>query len=94
MKKAVIVLSILLTCTVSFGQVIEPAIPPLKLPIEFSGTYGELRTDHFHAGFDFRTGGVTGHQVFAIKDGYISRVSVSPGGYGNGLYINHKDGTM
>ncbi|MBP5211071.1 MAG: M23 family metallopeptidase [Bacteroidales bacterium] len=94
MKKAVIILSILLTCTVSFGQVIEPAIPPLKLPIEFSGTYGELRTDHFHAGFDFRTGGVTGHQVFAIKDGYISRVSVSPGGYGNGLYINHKDGTM
>ena len=71
----------------------ERAIPPLDVPMSFSGTYGELRHDHFHSGVDWRVGGRVGDPVRAIKRGYISRVSVSPWGYGNGMYITHPDGT-
>lgn len=71
----------------------EQAIRPLNVPMSFSGTYGELRHDHFHSGVDWRVGGKVGDDIHAIKSGYVSRVSVSPWGYGNGLYITHPDGT-
>lgn len=71
----------------------ELPVSPLNLPISFAGTYGELRHDHFHSGFDFRVGGKVGDPVHSIKSGYVSRISVSTTGYGNGLYINHYDGT-
>ena len=67
--------------------------PPLKPPFFFAGNFGELRSSHFHSGLDFRTQGKTGLPVFAILDGYISRIGISPTGYGNALYMNHSDGT-
>ena len=66
---------------------------PLKPPYLFSGNFGELRPSHFHSGLDFRTQGRTGLPVLAVKEGYISRIGVSPTGYGNVLYMNHPDGT-
>ncbi|AFK05370.1 Peptidase M23 [Emticicia oligotrophica DSM 17448] len=57
-----------------------------------SGGFGDLRTNHFHAGIDIRTGGVEGYQVFAAADGYISKIRVMKGGYGNVLYITHPNG--
>ena len=71
----------------------EQAIRPLDVPMSFAGTYGELRHDHFHSGVDWRVGGKVGDEIHAIKSGYISRVSVSPWGYGNGIYVTHPDGT-
>lgn len=66
---------------------------PLDLPILLSGNFGELRNNHFHSGIDFKTQGVEGKPVHAVQDGYVSRISVSPWGYGNGLYLTHPDGT-
>lgn len=71
----------------------ERAIRPLDVPMSFSGTYGELRHDHFHSGLDWSVGGKQGDPIHAIKSGYISRVTVSPWGYGNGIYVTHPDGT-
>ncbi|MDR1499942.1 MAG: M23 family metallopeptidase [Tannerellaceae bacterium] len=65
---------------------------PFAFPILLSGNFGELRGDHFHAGIDFKTQNVEGKTVHAVREGYVSRVSVSPWGYGNALYINHPDG--
>ncbi len=62
------------------------------LPGSLAGTMGELRSTHFHSGIDIRTNNVIGLPVQASKSGYISRVSVSPSGYGNVLYITHPDG--
>lgn len=62
------------------------------LPGSLAGTMGELRDTHFHSGLDIRTNNVIGMPVLASKSGYISRVSVSPSGYGNVLYITHPDG--
>lgn len=65
---------------------------PLDVTMNLSGNYGELRSNHFHSGIDFRVGGVVGAPIFAAADGYVSRISVSPTGYGNALYITHPDG--
>ena len=65
---------------------------PLDIPIYLSATFGEIRPNHVHAGIDIKTQGVEGKKVFAVADGYISRIGVSPYGYGNVLYITHYDG--
>ncbi len=57
-----------------------------------AGNMGELRTTHFHAGLDIRTGGRIGLPVYAAAAGYISRVAVKAGGYGKALYITHGNG--
>ena len=67
-------------------------ISPLDIPLHLSGTFGELRSDHFHSGIDIRTGEIEGLKVYAIADGYVSRIKVSSGGYGYALYITHKNG--
>ena len=65
---------------------------PLDIPLILSGTFGELRNNHFHAGIDIKTKGASGHKVYAVADGYVSRIKVSPWGYGKALYITHPNG--
>lgn len=65
---------------------------PLDIPLYLSGNFGELRSNHFHAGLDIKTQGVEGKPVYAVADGYVSRIKVSPYGYGNALYLNHPNG--
>lgn len=65
---------------------------PVKIPISLSATFAELRSNAFHAGVDIRTQGVEGKEVFAVADGHVSRIGVSPYGYGKVLYITHNDG--
>ncbi len=65
---------------------------PLDIPHQASGTFGELRATHFHAGDDFRTQQRVGLPLFSIADGYVSRVRVQIGGGGNSVYITHPNG--
>jgi len=65
---------------------------PMEIPVYPSGTFGELRNNHFHAGLDFRTEQREGLPVYAAADGYVSRVRVSSYGYGTALYIDHPNG--
>jgi hypothetical protein len=58
-----------------------------------AGNMGELRASHFHAGLDIKTNGVEGLNVYAAAEGYLSRIAVSTGGYGNCVYITHPNGT-
>lgn len=62
---------------------------PLSIPPALSGGFGELRNNHFHSGTDFKTQQAVNKPVYAIEDGYVSKISVSPGGYGLALYLNH-----
>ena len=66
---------------------------PLDFPLLLAGNCGELRPNHFHGGIDMKTQGVVGKAVHAVQKGYVSRISVSPWGYGNALYLTHPDGT-
>lgn len=65
-------------------------IAPVKGSIQTTGTFGELRSNHFHAGLDIR-GGV-GRSLYAIADGFISRIRVTTSGYGQAIYIQHPSG--
>ncbi|MFA7492192.1 MAG: M23 family metallopeptidase [Proteiniphilum sp.] len=62
---------------------------PVTIPAALSGNFGELRNNHFHSGIDFKTQQVVDKPIVAIEEGYVSRISVSPGGYGLALYIDH-----
>ncbi|HUM45304.1 MAG TPA: M23 family metallopeptidase, partial [Chitinophagales bacterium] len=67
---------------------------PLDIPIALSANFGEIRSNHFHTGFDIRTNAETGYKVYAAADGVISRIKVSATGFGNVLYISHPNGYM
>lgn len=66
-------------------------VPPLDIPIVFSGNFGEIRANHFHGGLDFKTGGRTGEKVHALAEGYISRIRVTHGS-GYVLDVVYKNG--
>jgi hypothetical protein len=65
---------------------------PVDTILSLAGNFGEIRPNHFHAGFDIRTGNREGMPVYAIADGYVSRIKVSAFGYGKALYIRHPNG--
>ncbi len=83
-----------LCSTVLFAQMKpEPGIKvPVDIPVYLSGNFGELRTNHFHTGIDFKTQGVVGKNIINFDHGWLSRVVVSPWGYGNALYVSHYSG--
>ena len=65
---------------------------PLDYETILSGTFGELRSNHFHSGIDIKTKGKEGSKVYAFSKGYVSRIKISKGGYGKAIYIKHNDG--
>ncbi|MGV3697537.1 M23 family metallopeptidase [Flavobacterium sp.] len=66
--------------------------PPLDIPLQLSGNFGELRPNHFHSGFDLKTQKKEGFHVYAAADGYVSRIKISEVGYGKAIYITHPNG--
>lgn len=81
MMKQYIAAWVLACCTVGNAQEKEQITftPPFDFPLTLSGNFGELRSNHFHGGLDFKTGGVIGKPVRALADGYISRIRVTHG---------------
>lgn len=65
---------------------------PLEIPLILSGTFGELRSNHFHSGLDIKTQQQTGLNVHASGPGYISRIKVQQWGFGRAIYIQHPNG--
>ena len=65
---------------------------PLEIKPFITGTFGESRTDHMHSGLDYATNGRIGIPVYAVADGYVSRVKVSATGYGRVIYLTHPNG--
>lgn len=78
-----------------FGQAQYPKDyfrSPLDIPIQLSGNFGELRPNHIHSGFDFKTQQKEGLNIYAVADGYVSRIKISEVGYGKAIYITHPNG--
>lgn len=85
----------LLFCQLIFAQTEYPKDyfdPPLDIPMQLSGNFGELRPNHFHAGFDLKTNQREGLNVYAVADGYVSRIKISTFGNGKCIYITHPNG--
>lgn len=97
MRRGYFFLTLLLWITTTcFAQKLDPnyyTYPLLNVKGYYSANFGEMRSNHFHSGIDFKTDGVEGKSVVAVADGYVSRILYSNSGYGLALYINHPNGT-
>ena len=92
MKK--ILLFFLITCA-TYAQSEYPQDyfrNPLDITTVLSGTFGELRSSHFHSGLDIKTQQKQGLKVYAAAQGYVSRIKISHYGYGKAIYITHPNG--
>lgn len=88
-------LTLLFFSFLGFGQEKYPKNyfrSPLDIPLVLSGTFGELRSNHFHSGIDIKTQGKEGLQAYAIADGYVSRIKITQFGFGKAIYIKHPNG--
>lgn len=65
---------------------------PMDITPSLSATFGEVRANHYHSGLDIRTDGAIGHPVYAVADGYVSRINISAWGGGKIVYIDHPNG--
>ena len=93
--KKILILSSILFHFLCFSQEKYPQnyfSVPLEIPILLSGSFGELRSNHFHAGLDIKTQGKEGLKILAAAEGYISRIKVQQFGYGKAIYITHPNG--
>ncbi|MFY9244019.1 MAG: M23 family metallopeptidase [Polaribacter sp.] len=93
--RPLLLLSILFIHYLTFSQEKYPTDyfgNPLGIPIVLSGSFGELRSNHFHAGLDIKTQGKEGLEVLSAADGYVSRIKVQQFGYGKAIYITHPNG--
>ena len=89
MKRIIAALAAVTIFFSSFSKDNVNLYPPLKIPALLAGNFGELRPNHFHSGLDFKTQGKTGFRVYCAEDGYVSRVLVSPWGFGRAVYVVH-----
>lgn len=91
-------LSLFICYFITNGVAAQPVVPteyfsnPLNIDLKLSGTFGELRSNHFHSGMDIKTLQKEGYDVLASAEGYISRIKISHYGYGKALYITHPNG--
>jgi hypothetical protein len=86
---------IIIPLTNLFAQIVIPKgyfASPLNIGLSVNGSFAEIRSNHFHSGIDFPVQQKEGLPVFAVADGVISRIKVSPVGFGNALYIDHPNG--
>ena len=100
MKKIVFIF-LLINYSFCFGQgdiLVKNSYPanyfdnPMDIPLVLSGTFAELRSNHFHSGLDIKTKQREGIEVFSSAEGYISRIKVSLWGFGKAIYITHPNG--
>ncbi|MDR3226425.1 MAG: M23 family metallopeptidase [Prevotellaceae bacterium] len=92
LKKILLLLALNIFIYNAFAQ--NKLINPLDGKLLLSANYGELRSMHFHSGVDLKVGGVPGAKIYAVDDAYVYRLSVSPSGYGNGVYLKHSNGNI
>lgn len=84
----------ILFISIAYTSIAQPIV--FRFPLDtfplLSGTFGEFRGTHFHAGIDIKTYGQTGLPVYATASGYVSRIKISPYGYGKAIYLTHDNG--
>jgi len=99
MKRLLIFGGVLLTAVLSMSNFANRTYPkdffrpPIEYTLRLAGTFGELRSNHFHAGIDVKSpNGSIGAPIVAAGEGYVSRIIRQAGGFGNALYIEHPNG--
>lgn len=95
MQNSFIKVLALISILISHICIGQTFIHPLKgEKPQLTGNYGEVRPNHFHAGLDFKTHGTNHLPIYAVADGYVSRIKISSFGYGKVLYVTHPNGLV
>lgn len=89
-RNIIITVALIIACFGSKSYA-QNYVNPVDVPVALSANFGELRANHFHSGLDYKTQQVVNKPILSVADGYVSRISVSPGGYGLALYITHEE---
>ena len=104
MKKIIVLFLLIVNSLFSFAPVISQHLfssvnypqgyfgNPLNIPISLVANFGELRSNHFHMGFDIRTDHRENLPVYAAAEGYVSRIKIERLGFGRAIYITHPNG--
>lgn len=93
MKRAFFILLSLLVFQYVFAQLEKwEIVSPLNFETTLSGSFAEMRKNHFHGGLDLRTNGEENKPVYSVDDGYVARIAISRTGYGKVAFINHPNG--
>lgn len=88
----VILMSLLVGFTNAQTGFVGKYCSPFDFPLLLSASFAELRPNHFHGGLDIKTNQKEGFPIHCIDDGYVARILITHGGYGQALYVNHPDG--
>jgi hypothetical protein len=93
-KKLLIITGLVLLLTKSYAQKYPQGYfrHPLNIPLALVANFGEIRANHWHMGLDIRTQQRVNLPVYAAADGYIARIGIEPGGFGQAIYIAHPNG--
>lgn len=96
--KFITIISLLILLSIPVFSQEDTTIPkdyfrsPMDIPLALSGNFGELRSNHFHAGIDIKTQGVEGKNIYATAEGYVCRIKIQHYGYGKVIYVRHPNG--
>lgn len=90
--KKLLVLTLMIFSLVQAQEYPQDFRNPLGITNYLSGNFAELRGFHFHSGIDIKTNAREGYRIYAVQDGYVSRINASPRGYGYAVYVTHPNG--
>ncbi|MBN1541823.1 M23 family metallopeptidase [candidate division KSB1 bacterium] len=76
------------------NAVAQDYIWPTNASRALTSSFAESRPGRFHAGIDVKTWGREGYPIYAVRDGYVSRIRISPYGYGLALYLTLDTGEV
>lgn len=91
-------LLVLILFAMAQAQEMTPSVSGYVWPTDASefltSVFGESRARRFHTGVDVKTWGRVGYNAYAVRDGYVWRINVSPFGYGKALYLKLDTGEV
>ena len=90
--QSILFFTLLSTIIIAQNPTTPDFAPPVNYKMLLSGTFAELRPNHFHSGIDITTYNKEGIPYYAIADAYVSRIKVQAYGYGYALYLTHEGG--
>jgi len=83
---------ILFQLIISFQLLAQNYLWPTNASNYLTSSFCEYRPGHYHSAIDIKTWNKEGYPIYAIEDGYIYKIRVSPFGYGKVIYLKLKDG--
>ncbi len=91
-RRILISFTLLLTCMITVTVSARDYLWPTDASRHLTSSFGEYRPGHYHSAIDIKTWGQEGYKCYAVADGRIWKIRISPFGYGKVIYLKLNDG--